>query len=113
MFSGKEREVIDAYLMFCRSVEELEIIKEESRNVILYYESRRDTILSLLDSLSTALDSYSRGAKALLMKMKATVIDKLHLADKRLNSHVCNSDEDDFSEDSDTDNNNDSCSDGE
>ena len=52
LFSGKEREVIDAYLMFCRSVEELEIIKEESRNVILYYESRRDTILSLLDSLS-------------------------------------------------------------
>ena len=50
------------------------------------------------------------------MKMKATVIDKLHLAydtDKRLNSHVCNSDEDNFSEDSDTDSSNDSCSDGE
>ena len=59
LFGGKEREVIDAYVMYCQSVEELEIIKEELRNIILYYKNQRDTILSLLDSLTNTLDSYS------------------------------------------------------
>ena len=107
--------VIDAYVMLCQSVEELEIIKEESRNIILYYKNQRDTILSLLGSLSNTLDSYSRGAKALLMKMKASVMDKLQQAndtDKLLySSDVCDPDEDNFGEDSDTDSNSDSSSD--
>ena len=73
---GKKRDAIDAYLSYCRSVEEIKMLKDEAENVITYYEQRKTAVVNELES-NAAIDSFTRGAKALL-----------HLMLKKLNYHL-------------------------
>ena len=42
--SGKKREVIDAYLLVCRSSEEISMLEKEMHSIIHYYEERENVI---------------------------------------------------------------------
>ena len=65
---GKKRDAIDAYLSYCRSVKEIKMLKDEAENVITYYEQRKTAVVNELES-NAAIDSFTRGAKALLHLM--------------------------------------------
>lgn len=68
--SGKKREIIDAYLMLCRSKEDMCMLKEEAENIVLYYEHRKKCIVLTLQELqSTTADCFSRGATVLLYRL--------------------------------------------
>ncbi len=66
---GKKREIIDAYLALCRSNEELQMLKDEADNIVMYYEKHKKIILLELEHLSHNINSFSRGAKALLLDL--------------------------------------------
>lgn len=66
------QEVIEAYLMICRSNEELSMLESETDNAIHFYKQKRQTILDALDhlSLETAFDI---GARCLLHELLVEV----------------------------------------
>ena len=67
--TGKKRQIIDAYLGLCRSKEELEMLKNEAKNIIYYYEERKKCIIAKLTDLSVNGDLYSRGSSAMLRQL--------------------------------------------
>lgn len=69
--TGKKRQVIDAYLGLCRSEEELQMLKNEAKNILYYYEERGKCIAMKLGELSANDDLFSRGASAMLKQMLA------------------------------------------
>lgn len=75
--SGEKREVMDAYLMLCRSNEDLSMLKEEAQNTVTYYEERKYSLLKAIEHLSSNIDTYSRGITAILHQMLAVSCVKL------------------------------------
>lgn len=65
---GKRREIIDTYFSLCRSNEEIAMLEEDARNIILYYEKKKQVITTELQCL-TASDAFTRGATALLSNL--------------------------------------------
>ena len=113
--SGKERQIIDSYLLLCRSCEEVTMIQEESRCVVNYYDKRKQTILKILEDLELSGAqslTYSRGAKAMLHQLLTSVTTQLELAHKTakiVNSEVHRpTPDDDLQPWSDTDDSSDS-----
>ena len=55
--SGEKREIIDSYLILCRSKEEISMLKENADNCVAYYKNRKDVILEEISkrSLKTSL----------------------------------------------------------
>lgn len=53
--TGKKRQIIYAYLGLCRSTEEISILKQESRNLVVFYEMKRTSILEKLTTFSTCI----------------------------------------------------------
>lgn len=97
--SGKDRQIIDAYLLFCRSTEEVTMIREESSCVVSYYEKKRQAIRRLIEELSQS-DSvpYIRGAIAMLHQLLTVVTGQLELSHrtaKIVNSEHCKTPDDD------------------
>ena len=41
----EKREIMDSYLMLCRSKEELCVLNEEVQNIITFYETKRSSLL--------------------------------------------------------------------
>lgn len=99
--SGDRRAIIDAYLTLCRSKEEIAMLTEKARNVTVYYEQQKKAVLKELDGLSDNVDSYSRGATAMLHQLRAK-IDKL-LEQSYHTVKVMNTDYDDLAEEDDDD----------
>ena len=66
---GKKREVIDAYLAFCRSKEEIAMLREEISSVCAFYQEKFNVISRRLINFSSKDDPFSRGAKALLCNL--------------------------------------------
>ena len=62
--SGKKREVIDAYLLMCRSSEEISMLEKEMHSIFHYYEKRENVITYQLGL--PCLNQFERGKKALL-----------------------------------------------
>lgn len=111
--TGKKRQVIDAYLGLSRSEEELEMLKNEAKNILYYYEEKTRCILAKLADLSKSVDPFSRGASAMLKQM-FTRNDILLRQAQVLNDAMakkigttapfnCDSDDDDDSDCSDSD----------
>jgi hypothetical protein len=67
--TGRRREIIDAYLALCRSNEEIEMLEQDARNCIAFYERKKEVITSELLYRSVNSDPYNRGAAALLMDL--------------------------------------------
>ena len=68
--SGEKREIIDSYLILCRSQEEISMLQEDADNCVTYYKNREDVILQEINkhSLETLFD---KGAVALLHSLLA------------------------------------------
>ena len=67
--SGKKRRAIDAYLTLCRSNEEIEMLEQDARNCVKFYECQKEVITSELQRYSVCMDPFSRGATALLINL--------------------------------------------
>ena len=58
---------MQAYLTLSRSIEEMELLKEDIKNVVSYYQKVKSVVLlEEIENLSTKSDAVSRGDKALL-----------------------------------------------
>ena len=62
---GKRRELIDSYLLLCRSKEELALLEEDINCSVMYYRERQSTITREIES-AEGLDLYIQGKRALL-----------------------------------------------
>ena len=60
---------MDAYLMLCRSEEELIMLEQESKNLVQYYRQRQVVVSMKLEALSSVNDNFSRGAVAMLKSL--------------------------------------------
>lgn len=103
----ERQEVIQAYLTLTRSMEEMELLKEDIKNVISYYEQVKATVLHEIECLAKKFDSLSRGTKALLHNFWADneiLLERGRITAQAISSSVCLSPTilDDYSSDSDT-----------
>ena len=62
----ERQEIMQAYLTLSRSIEEMELLKEDIKNVVSYYQKVKSVVLEEIENLSTKSDAVSRGDKALL-----------------------------------------------
>ena len=54
------------HILHSRSIEEMELLKEDIKNVVSYYQKVKSVVLEEIENLSTKSDAVSRGDKALL-----------------------------------------------
>ena len=73
--TGRRREIIDAYLTLRRSNEEIEMLEQDARNCVVFYERKKQMIACELEYRS---DLFSRGAMALLSDLMHHVSQRLH-----------------------------------
>ena len=78
--SGKKREIIDAYLDYCRSKEEIFMIQDDAKNVVTYYyQNKKKVLLEEIQRQSlNSQSTYGRGATALLFNKLAETSRLLH-----------------------------------
>lgn len=69
---GKKRDVIDAYLMYTRCQEEIQLLMDEAKNVVEYYDRKRNILINLIQSKDDS-SQHARGTKALLHQMLTQV----------------------------------------
>ncbi len=64
----EKREMMDSYLKLCRSIEELCMLTEEVKNMVIFYEQKkRKSIEKSIAVVSSGEDSvYNRGISSLL-----------------------------------------------
>ncbi len=63
----EKRDVMDSYLMLCRSKEELCMLMEEVQIMIIFYDKRKTSLQKSIANLSSGIETeYSRGISALL-----------------------------------------------
>lgn len=98
----EKRDIMDSYLMLCRSKEDLCMLKEEAQNILTFYETRRNSLLKVLEEVKSAADNYySRGITSLLHAMLGNTKVLLHQAQKAI-ADMCEENEDElYSSDSD------------
>jgi len=108
---NKRQEIIEEYLLFLRSREEIELLEAEVNNSIQHYSSQKDIIEAKVLHHSDS-SPYSVGAKCLLIWLLHDVVkheegiqSTLRAMKKRdeVQDIVCSSDSD-FDSDSDSDN---------
>ena len=64
--TGEKRELIDSYLVLCRSREEIKLLREEAQNVVSYYKTKKVAVQEEITNLSADLSStVDKGAVAL------------------------------------------------
>lgn len=66
--SGKKREMIDSYLLLCRSKEEIVLLQKEAKNMAAYYSGVKQTVEDEITKQASS-DLFGRGAVALLHKL--------------------------------------------
>lgn len=113
MATGVKHDIVHAYLQKVRSSEEIEILKEDMRNTLHYFQLKQECIKDACEDLSTLEDSFSRGARNLLTHLLWEVelcIDRSKQAFSTVSSDNSNDYESTDSECSDS---NSECSDSE
>ncbi len=86
VYHGERREVMEAYLMLCRSNEELHLLKEEINNVVSFYENKERTLLDALTMCATDT-VYNRGIATMLHKLlgeTSWLLQQAHRACKQM-----------------------------
>ena len=76
--AGEKREIIDTYLVLCRSKEEILLLKEDADNIIAYYESRKKVLQEEIKRQSCQESLCNRGATALLYSALSETSRLLH-----------------------------------
>ena len=88
--SGEKREIIDSYLMLCRSKEEISMLKEDADNCVSYYKNKKCVILEEISKRSLGTSLFDRGAVALLHTLLAEnsliLNDSVHAVEVMSNS---------------------------
>lgn len=115
MATGVKHDIVHAYLQKVRSSEEIEILKEDMRNTLHYFQLKQEYIKDACEDLSTLEDSFSRGARNLLTHLLWEVelcIDRSKQAFSTVSSDNDNSN-DYESTDSECSDSNSECSDSE
>ena len=88
-----KREIIQAYLSLSRSIEEMELLLSDAKNVVDYYSNLRSKTITEMERLELENKSGSRGAKALLHAHFQTVEELLQQSHMTLlimtNSEPC------------------------
>ena len=100
--TGNKRDIIDAYLLFCRSKEELVMLEAECNNIVSFYEDQLIAIQKYIEVNDTNL-----GMTSLLHKLKekiSALLEQGHnvrrqMAEERISS-VMESDDSDFDDES-------------
>lgn len=72
-YSKEKQELIEAYLLLCRSSEELELLNCDMHNAIMYYENRIEIInAAIIDNQQDGAQhvQFKSGAHALLLHLK-------------------------------------------
>ncbi len=77
VIGGDQQEAVQAYLILCRSKEEISMLQEDALNVVNYYERVKKVVCSKLASLSAVSDLYSRGSISLLHLLLANISNLL------------------------------------
>lgn len=67
--TGEKREVIDSYLLLCRSREEIQLLKHEVHNLVSYYENAKKVLEDETRRRSTDTASFNRGAVSLCHRL--------------------------------------------
>lgn len=70
--SNTQRDIVESYLLFRRSNEELQLLKQEMHNVISYWTRRIGCIttqLQHMENVETDSDTFSKGVKCLFTKL--------------------------------------------
>ena len=65
---GKKREMIDVYLTYKRSEEEVILLMDEIKNVVTYYDNQKVIVQNKIKLIEKD-DQYARGSRALLNQM--------------------------------------------
>ena len=92
-YSADKKELIDAYLLLKRSIEEKELIQSEMKNVISYYEYRVKILSLAMSHLSQSNVDYKRGGCALLAHLHKDAVQHL-LQSRKLLLYVSEADHD-------------------
>jgi len=64
-----QKDIMNAYILIKRTEEELRLLDEEMKSVLLYCMQRKECIVCQLDSIKNDESQYSKGIKALLHKL--------------------------------------------
>ena len=65
----ERREIMDSYLLLCRSKEEVAMLTEDIQNIIKFYEAKKTLILKAVDDVESANTLYHRGVSSLLYRL--------------------------------------------
>ena len=76
--SEEKLQAIQAYLVLCRSNEEVMMLKEDAKNVVDYYRWKIAIVKDTLTSLLNSEDSLSRGSVSLLHSLLRKFDISLH-----------------------------------
>ncbi len=98
----EKREVMDAYLLLCRSQEEILMLTEDIQNVISFYNSKASCIIQIQGRVEPNTP-YNRGIKSLLHSLWLDVSSLLERAKQTYLSMLQETDADIYTSDSDDD----------
>lgn len=76
-YSKEKQELIEAYLLQCKSAEELELLKCDIHNAMLYYDNRIKVLISAIDNPQDVPHQLKSGACALLFHLKLQAQEEL------------------------------------
>ena len=77
LYTQEKQELIDAYTLLQRSVEEIKMLESEMKNVICYYEHRKEALADTIHNFSEGNIALHRGACALLLNILESIKEQL------------------------------------
>ena len=105
-YSEKKEELIEAYLLLCRSSEELDMLRCDMQNAINYYENRVKVLETTIEGQLEVPQQCKRGACALLLGLlqdTQTELTKLRKLFSEEELHPHPESDSDFSSDDESD----------
>ena len=109
----EKREVMDSYVMLCRSKEEQAMLKDELQTLSSFYEIKKDHLLKVCTEMKSLTDNnYNRGVLSLLYRLLQEVTNLLQGAQDAFHSLNKSDDDDVYWCDSDLDDDSDSDAEG-
>ena len=76
-YSKKKQELIETCLLQCRGAEELELIKCDMHNAMIYNDNRIKVLTSAIDNPQDVAHQFKSGACALLFDLKLQAQEEL------------------------------------
>ncbi len=71
----KKLQAINAYLLLCRSNEEISLLKKDAENCVAYYQDRKESINKSIEVLTSNSALFAKGCISLLHS-ELTLVEK-------------------------------------